>query len=361
MLDDDEIAAAFFGANDSDDDSIGVDGGNDYASEEYPFFDRMWHWMSPFKVISEKHRRAVEACILIEAGQAVDECATTEEKVLHEKMYMEYTRRVREIQLDRFESEAVFDAMLLQLKGAKAAEAVFSGKSLWRQQKEVRKCVKNLAAEMPGASNFHCLPSGQSLRDAFKKLICKKFATRKGAKKEYADVLDAWDDIPKGWWMEHHSIVFLLALMVHRRSPTIINAAANATPGPTRAVMRAASAASVAQERRVESVARHHRVESVARNERGAKAKQSSPDNELESTYKAARVEGMKGVAMKHRVTVAEMKLRMMNENREFYIAAAADASQGALELNRKIKSVIDNLPDSFDDLRGNEKGDNNE
>lgn len=64
---------------------------------------------------------------------------------------------------------------------------------------------------------------------------------------------------------------------------------------------------------------------------------------------------------MKHRVTVAEMKLRMMNENREFYIAAAADASQGALELNRKIKSVIDNLPDSFDDLRGNEKGDNNE
>ena len=149
-MDNDEIARTFFGDNyDNDDDSIGVEGGNDYASEEYPFFDRMWHWMSPFKVVNEKNRRAVEACILIEASQSVDECATTEEKVLHEKMHMEYTRLIRAIPLDRFESEAVFDAMLLQLKGAKAAEAAFTGKSLWRQQKEVCKYVKNLAAEMP--------------------------------------------------------------------------------------------------------------------------------------------------------------------------------------------------------------------
>ncbi len=91
--------------------------------------------------------------------------------------------------------------------------------------------------------------------------------TRKGAKKVYVDVFDAWDDIPKGWWLEHYSIVFLL------------------------------------------------------------------------------RVEGMKGVAIKHRITAAEMKLELMNENWEYYIAAAADVSQGAMELNQKIKSVIDNLP----------------
>jgi hypothetical protein len=42
----------------------------------------------------------------------------------------------------------------------------------------------------------------------------------------------------------------------------------------------------------------------------------------------------MKGVAVKHRITAAEMNLRMIYENWEFYIAAAADASQGALELN---------------------------
>ena len=123
---------------------------------------------------------------------------------------MEYARLICAIPLDCFESEAVFDVMLLQLKGAKAAEAAFTGKSLWSQQKEVHKSVKNLAVEMPGASNLYCIPSGQSLRDAFKKLICKKFATRKGAKKQYADVLNSWDDIPKGWGLEHFSIVFLL-------------------------------------------------------------------------------------------------------------------------------------------------------
>ena len=55
-----------------------------------------------------------------------------------------------------------------------------------------------------------------------------------------------------------------------------------------------------------------------------ADSKQSSADLALENTYKAARVEGMKGVAIKHRITAAEMKLRMMNENRAFYVAAAA-------------------------------------
>jgi hypothetical protein len=78
--------------------------------------------------------------------------------------------------------------------------------------------------------------------------------TRKGAKKQYTDVLDAWDDIPKRWWLEHYSIVFLLAVMVHRKSPTIINAAANAMLGPTRNVQHANAAAFVAQEHRVESV-----------------------------------------------------------------------------------------------------------
>ncbi len=187
VMDDNEIEQVFFGDNyDNDNNSISVNvsGGNDYASKDYPFFDRVWHWISPFKVVNEKNRCAVEARILIEAGQAVDECATTEEKVLHEKMHMEYTRLICAIPLDHFESEAVFDVMLLQLKGAKAAEAAFTGKSLWRQKKKVCRSVKNLAAEMPGASNFHCIPSGQSLRDAFKKLICKKFAMRKGAKKD---------------------------------------------------------------------------------------------------------------------------------------------------------------------------------
>ena len=90
-----------------------------------------------------------------------------------------------------------------------------------------------------------------------KKLICKKFVARKGAKKTYEDVMDAWDDIHPSWWLEHYSIVHVLALMVHRQSPTIISAAANAEPGPTRDEQRAASAATVAAERRVESGKRH--------------------------------------------------------------------------------------------------------
>jgi hypothetical protein len=47
------------------------------------------------------------------------------------------------------------------------------------------------------------------------------------------------------------------------------------------------------------------------------------------------------------------MNLKMMNENRAFYVAAVADTASGEAELNKKIKSVIDNLPDTFKDLTG--------
>jgi hypothetical protein len=67
----------------------------------------------------------------------------------------------------------------------------------------------------------------------------------------------------------------------------------------------------------------------------------------------------MKGVAIKHRITAAEMKLRMMAENREYYVAAAADTATGEAELNKKIKDVIDNLPDKFEDLTGDNDASN--
>ena len=70
-------------------------------------------------------------------------------------------------------------------------------------------------------------------------------------------------------------------------------------------------------------------------------------------TYKSVHVEGMKGITIKHCITAAEMKLRMMNENWAFYVAAAADTATGKAELNKKVKSVIDNLPDKFEDLTG--------
>jgi hypothetical protein len=345
-----EVEINLFGGC-GDDDSIGDGGGTyDYATQDYEFFDCVWHWMDPITLINERNRRAVEACILIEAGQSVDESATTDENCLHESMRVTCMRLLRDIPRNPFESVAVMDAMLLQLKGGK--EPSFSGKSLWRRQKELRRSIRALAAEMPGASNFHLLPSGNSLRDAMKKLICKKFAKRKGAKKVYDEVMDAWDEIPIGWWMEHNSIVFILALMVHRQSPTIINAAALATPGKTHDEQQSVSAASIAQERRLESVKRHQSKQS---------SQKSSVDSVFENTYKAAQVEGMKGVAIKHRITAAEMKLRMMNENRAFYVAAAADTATGEAQLNKKIKTVIDNLPDTFEDLTGDNNEDTNE
>jgi hypothetical protein len=270
-------------------------------------------------------------------------------------MRVAYTRLLREIGHERFDSEQVQNDMMLQLKGKQTT--TFTGKSLWRQQKDARKCVRSLAGEMPGAANFHSIPSGLSLRDAMKTLICKKFAKRKGATKAYDNVMDAWDDVPPGWWLEHNSVVYLLALMVHRQSPAIINAAANAEGGSiTRNEQRAASAALVTQERRVESVKRHQRPSQQSSS--AELAKQSSADLALEKTYKSARVEGMKGVAMKHILTAAEMKLKMMNDNRAFYVAAAADTTSGEAELNKKIKRVIDNLPETFEDLTG-EKDDN--
>ncbi len=64
----------------------------------------------------------------------------------------------------------------------------------------------------------------------------------------------------------------------------------------------------------------------------------------MEKTYKSALAEGMEGGAIKHCITVAEMKLRMMNKSREYYVAAVADAVIGVAEFNKKIKSVINNL-----------------
>ena len=49
---------------------------NDYAAQSYKFFDCLWHWMDPFTMINDRNCRAVEVCILIEAGQTVDESAT---------------------------------------------------------------------------------------------------------------------------------------------------------------------------------------------------------------------------------------------------------------------------------------------
>ena len=115
---------------------------------------------------------------------------------------------------------------------------------------------------------------------------------------------------------------------------------------PTIIAAGAASATTVAVERCVELGKRH------------LQAKQQSVDSALEKTYKSACVEGIKGVAMKHHITAAEMKLRMMNENREYYVAAAADAETGKADLNKKIKSVINNLPDTFKDLTGDNSDD---
>ena len=51
----------------------------------------------------------------------------------------------------------------------------------------------------------------------------------------------------------------------------------------------------------------------------------------------------------------------MMNKNREFYVAAAADTATGEAQLNKKIKTVIDNLPDTFEDLTGDNNEDTND
>ena len=75
--------------------------------------------MYPSTVITKKQCLAIEICILIKAGQAVGESATTDETRLHENMHVSYTRLLRDIQSNLFESKVVYDAMLLQLKGGK--------------------------------------------------------------------------------------------------------------------------------------------------------------------------------------------------------------------------------------------------
>ena len=63
----------------------------------------------------------------------------------------------------------------------------------------------------------------------------------------------------------------------------------------------------------------------------------------------------MKGIAIKQRIAAAEMKLYIMNENREFNITATTMSKEDEAQLNRKIKAVIDSLP--FDDLGGGTAG----
>ncbi len=133
-------------------------GANHYASEDYPFIDCTKHWMNIITLISDMNHHTVEACILLEAGQLVDESAMTDENCLHEMMQVAHMQLLHGIPSERFESEAVQDVVLLQLKGGKAKDAMFTGKTLWRQQKEVHKSVKNLASEMPGAASSTVSP-----------------------------------------------------------------------------------------------------------------------------------------------------------------------------------------------------------
>ena len=104
----------------------------------------------------------------------------------------------------------------------------------------------------------------------------------------------------------------------------------------------------------------HNNATAVVVNERVAVSEKRKSANEettaLKCVYKAARVEGMKGIAIKYRIDADEVKLWMMNQNRKFYVAAAANGEEGASELNKKIKAVIDLLPDSFDDLTGSDR-----
>lgn len=72
--------------------------------------------MDPITIINEKHRGAVEICILIEAGQAGDESVTTDEAQLHENMCVNYTKLVCDIPAYHFESASVRGAMLHKLK-----------------------------------------------------------------------------------------------------------------------------------------------------------------------------------------------------------------------------------------------------
>ncbi len=117
--------------------------------------------------------------------------------------------------------------------------------------------------------------------------------------------------------------------------------AAIAQAGPTRIELRNNASAVLMSERKAAS----------------EKRKATTDDSSaLERVYKTARMEGMKGIAIKHRIDAAEMKLRMMNQNREYYVAVASNSEEGITELNKKIKAVIDSLPDSFDDLTGPEK-----
>ena len=126
--------------------------------------------------------------------------------------------------------------------------------------------------------------------------------------------------------------------MVHRRSATITPVAAIAQAGPTRIELRNNASAVLTSERK------------AALEKRKATTDESSV---LERVYKTARVEGMNGIAIKHRIDAAEMKLRMKNQNQEYNIAAASNSDKGVSELNKKFTAVIDSLPDSFEDLTG--------
>ena len=90
-------------------------------------------------VITDKNHCAVESVLLIQAGIIVEELPTTDENSLHNLMYSTYQSLLCDIPQDRFENELMRDTMILNYKGGK--EPVCYGKSLWRQQKEVRKNV----------------------------------------------------------------------------------------------------------------------------------------------------------------------------------------------------------------------------
>ncbi len=154
-------SADFFGA---------TSGEGDYAVADFSVQQRVMHFLRE-RIDNRKNRQNVEICLLVEAGSSVSNERATTSDVRNQMMLERYVNLVRSFQADDFVSPSVQEEMAMKLFNAKEG---ITGAHLWKKFEYWRKESRFLyTPKLP--SDLSSIPSGQQLRDVYKKFIVDRF------------------------------------------------------------------------------------------------------------------------------------------------------------------------------------------
>jgi hypothetical protein len=226
----------------------------DYTAGQFSIHDRISHFMGAVP-ISLQNRVAVEAAYMVEAVTQVRSMRSMRKTEIAPLVHDKYKSFIRMIPLQHFADATVRVKMVEKYFRAKSNSA----DGFYTKACDVMKCVRALATVIKGVgSPLHQIPSGKSLMDMKMEFILKKHAAATGVVYVPSNnTEDQYAEVPEGWWLQHPSTYFLLAVLVHRCNPDITGDPTELAPGQTREVIRAGTREDLFARREREKATEH--------------------------------------------------------------------------------------------------------